>query len=219
MAKSDSSKRNDSFQKWKIKFKEKKENFKFHYKEYKGRPLLWFTGWLYSSCGTKQWKAIIILLVLLSVFITLIAFKDFGDTPIVFYESSDSITKGALKPSFIAKLAAFFVDFATLPLILITILFSVFDNFKDSIEKHESNIRMDKLEKKMDYVKDSVTQKDAVNEKDSQESVTVNAEMNGSKDIKPDTPDNSDIIKNISTNRITDNVSDIRMDISSEKQE
>lgn len=96
---------------------------------------------LYKFCGTHQKFCIITVALFFATFLGLVIIKDFyeeTDLSFAFDILGHHINIGSEHKDNAIKLATFLVDFATLPLVVITLLFSAHGDFKDS--KHDNHV-------------------------------------------------------------------------------
>lgn len=88
---------------------------------------------LYNFCGTYQLLALIIVIIFFVTFLALVIIKDFcGSTDFVFNLLGYKIEIGQNKYTTAINIASFFVDFATLPLVVVTLMFTAHGAFGDS---------------------------------------------------------------------------------------
>lgn len=88
---------------------------------------------LYNFCGTYQTLAIIIVVLFFVAFIGLVIIKDFfGCNGIRINFFGHNIEIGQAKLTGIINFATFLVDFATLPLVVITLMFTAHSGYGDS---------------------------------------------------------------------------------------
>lgn len=118
--------------------KRAKQNFK----EFLKNPLSFLSRYLYEFCGKHQWISLITVILIFSVFLGLVIYKDFYSVTKITIASFDEMTaNGSLYVDSKTSWATFFVDFATLPLLIITILFSAHGGFSNS-QFQENEIKM-----------------------------------------------------------------------------
>ena len=84
---------------------------------FQGRPISWLSKKLADFCGIHQVATLIIVGIFFAIFLAFLILKNFFKNQ----ASSDWV-----------NVASFFVDFATLPLVVVTLMFTAHSSYEDS---------------------------------------------------------------------------------------
>lgn len=123
----------------------KLESFKIELKDFNKHPLWYISHHLYEFCRLKQRKALKIVSVLFFVFIIFLAIKNFSNTKITVEQVGNNIFEGTTINSTFSKVVSLLVDIATLPVLLLTILFSAYSSSENAQYQENQDAKLNSL--------------------------------------------------------------------------
>jgi ABC-type multidrug transport system fused ATPase/permease subunit len=81
---------------------------------------------LFEWCRVHQVIALFVVIGLFLVFVLLLIYKDFSQTSIIITSIGDNTAEGIIYSDKAQRITAFLLDLATLPVLILTIMFSAF---------------------------------------------------------------------------------------------
>lgn len=101
--------------------------------DWKKRIISIISDWIHDTCGENQLVVLIIVAVIFFIFVGAVIYKNFwGDTNIVIELCNKQYVIGHINTDFWSKVILSFVEIATLPILILTLMFSAHGGFQSS---------------------------------------------------------------------------------------
>lgn len=139
-----------SRQKKKHKLRKRKQLFLFHKSEFFKTPISFVSQKIYKLCGNHQFAIFITVFFLFLVFVGFVVYKNFfGSTDIVIELYKGQIVAAHINTDGFSKFVLTLVEIATLPILILTLMFSAHGGFKNSQ-------REDSVDNKFGYLNEEI---------------------------------------------------------------
>ena len=122
------------------------------------KPISFISNKIQYICGKHQLLTLVAVIALFSLFLYFIIYKNFiGIENIILKCMDKKILSFETNPSNLMKIASFLTDFASLPLLILTIMFSTTQDYTSSIEQAINNTLLTRISTDLDEVKQAQT--------------------------------------------------------------
>lgn len=125
--------------------------------DWKKKVISIISNWLRGYCGKHQFGVLITVTIIFSVFVVAVIYKNFwGDTNIIIELFDKQYVIGYVDSDFLSKVVLSLVEIATLPILILTLMFSAHGNFESSQHDNTVDSKIDALDKGIEKASEDI---------------------------------------------------------------